>query len=118
MSAVAQKPGDPMRAPKIIYALYLVGFFLPLTAIAGVIYAYIARGQDADADTHLAYQIEMFWITLGVLVLGLGLIFLTLGRVILIVLFVWSVFRMISGVLRIAAGKPINMVRYFRAWAV
>ena len=55
----------------IIYGLYLAGFVTGgLTAIAGVIMAYVvSRNAPAWAKTHYTFQIWTFWLTLIVVLL-------------------------------------------------
>lgn len=107
-----------MTPVKIAYGLYFLGYFTVITAFIGVVYAYWARGHDDVADSHFAYLIGAFWIALAGFALGLALLFLTLGRIILLVMFIWSMARLASGLARAIADKPVNMVRYFWAWAV
>ena len=107
-----------MTPVKTVYVLYFLGYFTGVTAVFGVIYAYRVRGRDDMADSHLTYLIEAFWITIVGVMLGLALLFLTLGKVIVLVMLLWSMARLTSGLVRALTARPINMVRYFRAWAV
>ncbi|PXA99237.1 hypothetical protein DMC47_04385 [Nostoc sp. 3335mG] len=60
----------------VVYVLYLIGFFTGVTALIGVILAYVGRGDaTALARSHYDYQIRTFW--RGVIFLG-GALALTL----------------------------------------
>jgi hypothetical protein len=49
-------------AANIDYVLYIVGFFIPLVALVGVIMAYINRGDANDIyRTQFNFQIRLFW---------------------------------------------------------
>ncbi len=99
---------DPLLPPKIVYALYAVGYIVGITTLAGVIYAYIARGKDEVADTHLTFQIRTFWISLGLAILGLVTMFIFIGILVFIFLLVWGLGRIISGFVLLNDKKPIS----------
>jgi len=92
----------------IVYILYFVAYASGITAIAGVIIAYV---KIADADpilrTHFQFQIRTFWIGLLYLVVGVVLTFVIVGIAVLLWWFVWSMIRNIKGVLALNENKPI-----------
>jgi uncharacterized membrane protein len=46
----------------LIYILYIVGFFTGITALIGVIMAYVNRDKaSAPFKSHLEFQIKIFW---------------------------------------------------------
>ena len=50
---------------QIIYILYLVGFVIGVTAIIGLVIAYINRGKAGGwIETHYTWLIRTFWIAL------------------------------------------------------
>ena len=58
---------------KLIYILYLVGFVIGVSAVVGVVFAHVNRGQSDDwIETHYTYLIRTFWI--GLLYFGVGVI--------------------------------------------
>ncbi len=67
------------------YGLYFAAFLLPVTAIIGVVLAYIKRTELRDTvwESHLSNLIHVFWV--GVAVLAVWLAALTIG-----VLGIWS----------------------------
>lgn len=92
----------------IVYILYFVGYAVGITALAGLIIAYVKIG-DADPwlRTHFQFQIRTFWIGLLYLVVGVVLTFVVVGIAVLLWWFVWSLIRNIKGVLALNENKPI-----------
>jgi uncharacterized membrane protein len=67
-----------------VYILYLVGFFNGITALAGVIIAYMQVGRsDQISQSHFRFQIRTFWIGLLYLVVGWITTFVFIGVLIL-----------------------------------
>lgn len=61
----------------LVYVLYLVGFFTGITALVGVIVAYVSRSEASElARSHYNHQIRIFW---------RGVIFLAAAAVLYIV---------------------------------
>jgi uncharacterized membrane protein len=97
---------------KIIYGLYAAGYFVGITSLAGVIYAYISRGKDPIVDTHLTFQIRTFWISILIGLIALVTIFIGVGVFVWLFLLVWGLTRIISGFLLANDGKPISGTKY------
>jgi uncharacterized membrane protein len=103
-----QPAAGELDAAKLVYILYFISVFIGITAIAGVIVAYLKRGDaPATAVSHYTFQIRTFWIALlfGVisaltLVIGIGFL---LGLAVL----VWYLIRMIKGFMLALDGKPV-----------
>ncbi len=91
-----------------VYVLYLVGFVTGFTALIGVIIAHVkAPLSDDSLRGHFRFQIRTFWIGLLYLVVGWLLSYLIIGIPLLIWWFVWTVIRIIKGMLLLNDGKPI-----------
>ena len=92
----------------IVYILYLAGFLTVITAIIGVIIAYI-KSDTADpvARSHFQFQIRTFWILLLYVALGLALAVVGIGVLILLWSLVWSIVRNIKGILALNENKPV-----------
>ena len=92
-----------------VYILYLVGFFNGITALAGVIIAYMQVGRsDQFSQSHFRFQIRTFWIGLLYLVVGGITTFVFIGVLILIWWCIWTLIRCIKGLLALNAGEPIS----------
>ena len=98
----------------VVYVLYLVTLISGVTAIIGVVMAYMYRDEAPEwLRTHYEMQIRTFWI--GLLWVGLCMLFvvMTLGLGILIAWFpllivsVWFVYRVARGWIRLREGRPM-----------
>jgi uncharacterized membrane protein len=117
----------------ICYVLYLVAFINGLTAIIGVIIAYIKKPDAAGTvwESHFRNLILVFWVMLGALVVGLATFPISLYSIaalfesdfawpalsvlafpllawmlIFPVLFIWFLYRIIRGLIRAADDRP------------
>lgn len=85
---------------KIIYVLYLLGLLFPITALIGMIMAFIKRG---DIDTpvwlqqHYRFQIQTFWFGLVYLIVGFIFTAFFIGWLILLWWLGWLIIRCIKG---------------------
>ena len=126
LAAGADADANARLLTGIIYGLYLAAFLTGgLTAIAGVIMAYVVMGSaPAWARTHYRFQIWTFWIGLllllalvpflifwvltGALTLIVGIGFLILATSVLVVAapFVWFVARCAVGLSYAVQSQP------------
>ena len=65
---------------RLIYILYIIGAFIWLVMLVGVILAYIEKGKATDAAvlSHLRKQIRLFWLYLLFAVAGIFIFFIVL----------------------------------------
>ena len=83
---------------KIIYILYLVSILFGITAVIGVIIAYVYHDEGPDwLKIHYRFQIRTFWI--GALYLFVGVLFsqFIIGWLIIMFWLVWLVIRCAKG---------------------
>jgi len=117
----------------ICYVLYLVSFLNGLTAIIGVIIAYIKKPDAVGTvwESHFKNLIVVFWVMLAALIIGLvtfPISLLSMGALydgdfvwpalsafalplllwifIFPVLIIWFLYRMIRGLIRAADDRP------------
>lgn len=105
MNEVITQPNESQNA-KLVYILYLVGIVVGLTSLIGVIMAYVNKSDAPDwVQSHYRFQIRTFWI--GLLYGLVGLILVTVGIGILILLFVlvWFIVRCIKGMNALDKGQ-------------
>jgi uncharacterized membrane protein len=92
----------------VVYLLYCADYFTGISALIGVI---IAHAKIADADpvlrSHFRFQIRTFWIGLLYLTIGFPLSAVLIGIPVLGWWFVWSLIRIVKGILLINENKPI-----------
>lgn len=104
-------PAEEKKLATIVYALQAVGFFLGLTALVGVIINHLKKGDMKDdvIRSHFSWQIRTFW--WGVLWSVLAVIATTvtfgIGGFLFIPVFVWLVYRVVKGWIRLSDGKAV-----------
>ena len=93
----------------VVYILYLIGYVTGFTALIGVIIAHVKASSSSDIlRSHYRFQIRTFWIGLLYLVIGWPLAYLVIGIPILIWWFIWSIVRIIKGMVILNDGRPIR----------
>jgi uncharacterized membrane protein len=91
-----------------VYVLYFAGYFTVISALMGVIIAYV-KVDDSDPvlRSHYQFQIRTFWIGLLYNLIGIPLCLVLIGFPLLGWWLVWSLIRIIKGIVLLNAGKPI-----------
>lgn len=114
---VPPPPPPPQQKPAVsdnqlalaVYVLYLCGFFTAITALVGLIIAYVQFNQaDAMLQTHYRFQIRTFWIGLLYLAVGALTAIVIVGFFILLWWFVWTLVRCVKGLLALNENRPIQ----------
>jgi uncharacterized membrane protein len=94
----------------VVYVLQALSFLWGVTAIVGVVINYIKR-EDARGtvyESHFDWQIRTFWWGLLWGVVGVLLIVaLGLGFVVMFVAWIWAIYRVVKGWLKLSEGKPV-----------
>ena len=91
-----------------VYLLFGASYFTGISVLIGVIIAHL-KVDDADPmlRSHYMFQIRTFWIGLLYLAIGFALCVVLIGFLILAWWFIWSLIRVIKGVLLLTEHKPI-----------
>ncbi len=92
-----------------VYALQAVSFLLGVTFIVAVIINYIKKDDVKGTwlESHFRWQIRTFWYWLLWLVVGLLSAVVGVGWIILFASFVWTIYRVVKGWLRLSEGKEM-----------
>ncbi len=92
----------------IVYLLYLAALINGLTAIIGVILAYVKRDEARGTvyESHFSNAIEVFWVYLVGMLIAVPLCFVLVGIPLVIALYIWVLYRTIKGVVRASDGRP------------
>lgn len=96
----------------IIYALYALCWVLGgIPAIVAIVLNYLKREDAAGTlyESHFSWQIGTFWWSLGWAVLGAITLLIGVGFVILLVAGIWSIYRMVKGLLFWNEHKPMPL---------
>lgn len=100
-------PGSGDTA-KLVYVLYLASLVVGVTALVGVVMAYVHRGDAAPwLQTHYRYQIRTFWLGILFAALGALLTLVVVGMAVLAFVMVWLVVRCVKGLQRVGRGEPM-----------
>lgn len=95
----------------LIYILYLVSFIVGITALIGLVMAYVYQDNaPAWVRTHYRFQIRTFWIGLLYGLIGGALVFAFVGILVLAFVVVWYIVRCVKGMQRVNAGLPYENV--------
>ena len=91
-----------------IYVLYLVGFVIGITAIIGIVIAYLNRNKAGGfVETHYTWLIRTFWIGLLFSVISFILAFIGIGFLLMIAVAVWAIIRLVKGIMALNKNEPI-----------
>jgi uncharacterized membrane protein len=92
----------------IVYILYFASYVVGITALAGLVIAYVQIGTaDPMLRTHYQWQIRTFWIGLLYFVIGVVLCFVLIGILVLLFWFIWTLVRSVKGLLALNENRPI-----------
>lgn len=93
----------------VVYALMALSFLWGLTAIIGVVINYIKRDdtQGTIYESHFDWQIRTFWWGLLWGVVGLLTFWFMVGFVIWFAAWIWMIYRVVKGWLKLTEGKPV-----------
>lgn len=94
----------------LIYALYALSFMNGLTAVIGVIIAYVKRGDARGSwqESHFDWLIRTFWWGLLIMVVGGIATIVLIGFLIMFLGGVWVVYRIIKGWLRLGQWRAVE----------
>lgn len=93
----------------IVWVLYLLSGITGISAIVGLIIAYVKRGELAGTpfESHMTYAIRTFWLGLLGVVVGIVLAFVMVGFLVLVLMAVWMIYRMVRGLICALDGREI-----------
>lgn len=93
---------------QVIYILYLVGMVVGLTALIGIVLAYINRGKAGGwVETHYTWAIRTFWIGILYSLISMVLMIVGVGFLLMLAVAVWVIVRCIIGLQKAARDEPI-----------
>ncbi len=93
---------------KLVYILYLVSLVVGVTALVGLVMAYIYR-SDAPSwlKTHYQWQIRTFWLGLLYTLIGALSSIILIGYLLLLANLIWFIVRCIKGFNALEKNQPI-----------
>lgn len=97
---------------KAIYALYLASLVVGLTALVGLIMAYVNVGDAPEPlKSHYRFQIRTFWIGVLYLTAGILLALAVVGFVVIAFFYVWLIVRCVKGLKALDRREPYPNVQ-------
>ena len=114
MIDASEKPAAPAAEESartiaiIVYLLYLAALVNGITAIVGVVLAYVKRDDARGTiyESHFNNAIEVFWIFLIGMCIAVPLCFVVIGFPLVAALYIWVLVRTIKGLVRASDGRP------------
>ena len=96
---------------KAIYVLYAISVLFGVTAIVGVVLAYLARGDAPNwLASHYRFQIRTFWLLALFSVIGVLLTVVLIGYLVLFATAVWLIVRCVKGWQHLDRLEPVDNV--------
>ena len=108
--ARAPGPSGLRTVTMVVYGLQAVSFFFFLPAIVAIVINYVKRDDARGTvyESHFDWQIRTFWWGLLWTLVGTVLVFaLGLGLIVLGVVYVWLIYRIVKGFLKLTEGRPV-----------
>lgn len=94
---------------KAIYILYLAGVVVGVTALAGIVIAYINRGKSEPwIETHYTWAIRTFWIGIAYALISVALMIVGIGFLLGLLATAWFIARCIIGWQAVARREPVK----------
>ena len=92
----------------VAYALHLCGAIAAIPSIVALIINYVKRdGYDELFDSHHAWMIRSFWWAILWCVLGLVTLVIGVGIAILVLAWLWYIYRHVRGLIALLNGEPL-----------
>jgi uncharacterized membrane protein len=100
---------EQLTIAHVIYGMYAASLLVGITAIVGIVLNYIKRDDVVGTwlESHFRWQIRTFWWALLWGIIGALTAIILIGFAILFADFVWFVYRIAKGWLRLNEGKPM-----------
>jgi uncharacterized membrane protein len=95
----------------VVYALMALGHLTGgLTALVAIVVNYVKRDDVRGTlyENHFDWQIRTFWWGLLWALIGMALAIVMVGFVVLFVAWVWTIYRVVKGWLKLTEGQPVR----------
>jgi len=94
----------------LLYALGVLIWFLPVAAII-INYLKVDDVRGTWLESHFEWQMQTFWKALLWWLIGLALCLIAIGVVVILVVFIWYLYRIIKGWIALSDGMPMVINR-------
>jgi uncharacterized membrane protein len=94
---------------QVIYGLYLASLVIGITAIIGVVIAYMNRGKTGGwVETHYTWAIRTFWIGILYAFASAVLMIVGIGFLLFFAVAIWAIVRCVIGLQKAARDEAID----------
>lgn len=91
-------PQGDVSTVRLIYILYLVSFIAGITAIIGVVMAYVNKDDAAEwLQSHYQFIIHTFWKGLVMALISGLLMMVFIGFILIVLVMLWIIVRCVKG---------------------
>jgi uncharacterized membrane protein len=109
MEKTAEQLASLKQITLVVYLLQALSFAFGITAIVGLVINYVKRDEAAGTvyQSHFDWQIRTFWWGLLWTAIGIVLSFLLVGFAVLFVVWIWAIYRVVKGFLKLNDNQPV-----------
>ncbi|WP_461517274.1 DUF4870 family protein [Porticoccus sp.] len=95
---------------QLVYILQALSLLVGLTSVAAVIVNYLKRDEVRGTylESHFNWQIKTFWWMLAGLVIGSLLTVVLIGFLVLLVVWIWYIYRIVKGWLALNDSRGLD----------
>ena len=94
---------------QVVYFLYIAGMFIGISALVGIVIAYINRGKAGGwVETHYTWQIRTFWIGLLYSFVSVLLMIVGIGFLLVFAVAIWVIVRCVLGLQAANRDEPVR----------
>ena len=94
---------------QVVYFLYIAGMFIGISALVGIVIAYINRGKAGGwVESHYTWQIRTFWIGLLYSFVSVLLMIVAIGFVLIFAVAIWVIVRCVLGLQAANRDEPVR----------
>ena len=94
---------------QVVYFLYIAGMFIGISALIGIVIAYINRGKAGGwVESHYTWQIRTFWIGLLYSFVSVLLMIVAIGFVLIFAVAIWVIVRCVLGLQAANRDEPVR----------
>ena len=94
---------------QVVYFLYIAGMFIGISALIGIVIAYINRGKTGGwVETHYTWQIRTFWIGQLYSFVSVLLMIVAIGFVLIFAVAIWVIVRCVLGLQAANRDEPVK----------
>ena len=106
----AEQLASLKQVTMVVYLLQALSFAFGVTAIIGLVINYVKRDETVGTlyESHFNWQIRTFWWGLVWTIVGIVLSFIMIGFAVLFVVWIWAIYRVVKGFLKLNDNQPVQ----------